>query len=140
MTVSPLFPRARLDVIAKLVQLANDGTEVIWIPGNHDHAFRNAVGKEVCGIRVAYEATHEMPTGRLLLVTHGDVLDAQIRKGTSLEKFGATAYGLSLEADVLYHSLQESMGRDVMAFCWYQAAPEVGQGIHRAVRIRGGAI
>lgn len=117
MKVSPIVPETHLSVIAKLVRLANQATEVIYIPGNHDHQFRNAVGREICGIPVMLEASHEMPSGQRLLVTHGDILDGQIRKGTSLEKFGAAAYGLLLEADVLYNRLRESLGREFMPIC-----------------------
>ncbi len=117
MKVSPVFPGAHLDVIAQIVRLASRGSEVIYIPGNHDHEFRNAVGREICGIPVMLEASHELPTGEKLLVTHGDVLDGQIRKGTNLEKFGAAAYALLLEADVLYNRLRESMGGDFLPIC-----------------------
>ena len=52
-----------------------------------------------------------------MLVTHGDVLDRQIRKGTNLEKFGAAAYAVLLEMDVLYNRLRESIGRDFTPVC-----------------------
>ena len=117
MKVSPIFPEAHLEVIAEIVRLATRGSEVIYIPGNHDHQFRNAAGREICGIPVMFEASHELASGEKLLVTHGDVLDGQIRKGTNLEKFGAAAYALLLEADVLYNRLRESMGGDFMPIC-----------------------
>ena len=117
MKVSPIFPKSHLNVIAKLVQLANQGTEVIYIPGNHDHEFRNTVGKEICGIPVMYEASHELPSGQRLLVVHGDILDGRIRKGTNLEKFGAAAYAMLTEADVLYNRLRESLGGEFMPVC-----------------------
>ena len=117
MKVSPMFPKAHLSVITRLVQLARQGTEVIYIPGNHDHEFRGTVGREICGIPVMFEASHELASGEKLLVTHGDVLDGQIRRGTNLEKFGAAAYGLLLEADVLYNRLRERLGGDFMPVC-----------------------
>ena len=64
MKVSPIFPKAHLSVIAKLVGLAHQGTEVIYIPGNHDHEFRATVGREICGIPVMFEVSHEMPSGQ----------------------------------------------------------------------------
>ena len=47
MKVSPIFPEAHLEVIAAIVRLATRGSDVIYIPGNHDHQFRNAVGWEI---------------------------------------------------------------------------------------------
>ena len=81
----PAFPEAHLKVIAALVHLASQGTDVIYIPGNHDHEFRSLVGREVMGMPVMLEAEHVMPTGERLLVHHGDVLDGRIRKGTNLD-------------------------------------------------------
>ena len=108
----PMFPRQHLAVIAELVELARSGTEVIYIPGNHDWEFRNMVGRDICGIPVLLEACHTTPAGQRLLVTHGDVLDGAIRTGTNLEKFGAAAYYLLLQADVLFNRLRRSLGQD----------------------------
>ena len=107
MKLSPISSKAHLSVIAKLVQLANQGTEVIYVPGNHDHDFRATVGREICGIPVMFEASHEMASGQELLVTHGGVLDGQIRQGTKLETFGAATYAVLLEIDVLYNRLHD---------------------------------
>lgn len=108
----PMFCDRHLAVIAELVHLASRGTEVIYIPGNHDHEFRNMTGREICGIPVMLEATHITPDGKRLLITHGDIFDGQIRKGTNLEKFGAAAYFLLMEADVLLNRLRRRLGGD----------------------------
>lgn len=112
MRVRPIFPDTHLSVIAELVHLANRGTEVIFIPGNHDYQFRTMAGRDICGIPVMLEATHTTPCGKKLLVAHGDVLDGQIRQGTNLEKFGAAAYFVLMEADVLINKLRRKLGQD----------------------------
>lgn len=108
----PLFPAQHLAVIAAFVELARHGTDVVYIPGNHDCEFRNMVGRDICGIPVMLEACHTTPAGKRLLVTHGDVLDGAIRKGTNLEKFGAAAYAVLLQADVLFNRLRRLIGQD----------------------------
>jgi UDP-2,3-diacylglucosamine pyrophosphatase LpxH len=110
----PLFPASHINVLTELMHLANRGTEVIYVPGNHDFEFRQLVGRDICGIPVMMEAKHTTPAGRRLLVMHGDVLDGRIRKGTNLEKFGAAAYFLLSEADVLYNRLRSRLGQDYL--------------------------
>jgi UDP-2,3-diacylglucosamine pyrophosphatase LpxH len=38
-------------VLGRLLQLSQTGTEVLYIPGNHDHDFRKMAGRDICGIR-----------------------------------------------------------------------------------------
>lgn len=111
----PRFPDAHIKVVAALTQLARRGTEVLFIPGNHDHEFRKLVGQKICGIPVMLEAIHERPNGERLLVTHGDLLDGRIRKGTQLEKFGVAAYLFLTEVDVLINKWRRTLGQDYLS-------------------------
>jgi UDP-2,3-diacylglucosamine pyrophosphatase LpxH len=108
----PLFADAHLRVIAELISLASRGTDVIYIPGNHDHEFRAIAGRDICGIPVLLEACHMTPCGKKLLVTHGDILDGRIRMGTNLEKFGAAAYFLVRQVDASLNGLRRLLGQD----------------------------
>ena len=64
----PLFMDQHLQVVSQLIALANRGTDVIYIPGNHDHEFRAIAGRDICGIPVQIEACHMTPDGKKLLV------------------------------------------------------------------------
>ncbi|MEL7450469.1 MAG: UDP-2,3-diacylglucosamine diphosphatase [Pseudomonadota bacterium] len=108
----PLFPDAHLRVIARLVQLAASGTEVIYVPGNHDAEFRGLAGRDICGISVRLEAEHTTAAGQRLLILHGDTLDPQVRQGTNLERFGAAAYNFILGADAAINQLRRRFGKD----------------------------
>ena len=112
MKSKPMFPDTHMRVVAELARLAASGTEVIFIPGNHDHEFRSLVGRDVMGMPVMLEAEHVMPSGERLLVHHGDVLDGRIRKGTNLEKFAAAGYFLLTEADNIINAWRRRMGHD----------------------------
>jgi UDP-2,3-diacylglucosamine pyrophosphatase LpxH len=112
----PMFPDHHMRVIAELARFAAAGTEVVFIPGNHDHEFRSVAGREIFGIPVALEAEHRTPAGDKLLVTHGDLLDGRIRKGTSLEKFGAAAYRFLTDADALLNRWRRALGRDYVSY------------------------
>lgn len=108
----PLFPDTHLRVIAELISLAGRGTEIVYVPGNHDFEFRSIAGRDICGIPVLLEACHMTPRGKKFLVTHGDILDRQIRRGTNLEKFGAAAYSVVRQADAALNGLRRRLGQD----------------------------
>jgi UDP-2,3-diacylglucosamine pyrophosphatase LpxH len=111
----PRFPDVHMQVVSALTQLARRGTEVLFIPGNHDHEFRKLRGQKICGIPVLLEAVHERPNGERMLVMHGDLLDARIRKGSQLEKFGVAAYLLLTEVDVLINKCRRTLGQDYLS-------------------------
>lgn len=112
MRKQPLFPGLHIEVVDELLRASRSGTEVVFIPGNHDCEFRSIAGGDVMGIPVMLETTHETADGRKFLVTHGDVLDRQIRRGTNLEKFGAAAYYYLLRADVAINQFRRFLGKD----------------------------
>ncbi|MEL7538707.1 MAG: UDP-2,3-diacylglucosamine diphosphatase [Pseudomonadota bacterium] len=99
-------------VVARLLALADEGTEVIYIPGNHDREVRALVGSTLRGVKVLIEDTHVAADGKRYLVTHGDVLDQHVRKHNKFELFGAAAYHLLLEIDVQINKLRSRFGRD----------------------------
>jgi UDP-2,3-diacylglucosamine pyrophosphatase LpxH len=108
----PRFPDLHLRVIAEFARLAAAGTQVMYIPGNHDHEFRRFAGRDLAGIPVRLEAVHERLNGERLLVTHGDLLDGRIRKGNNLEKFGIAAYLFLTETDVVLNRWRRVLGRE----------------------------
>lgn len=111
----PRFCDRHMQVVAEFVRLARTGTEILYIPGNHDHVFRNLIGHELLGIPIHMEAIHETAGGERLLVTHGDLLDGRIRQGTGLERFGAAAYVVLNEFEVLVNHWRRSLGQDYVS-------------------------
>ena len=111
----PQFPDTHRLIVSKLIALANSRTEVIFIPGNHDYQFRDLAGRDICGISVHLESSHLTCSGKRLLITHGDILDGRIRKGTNLEKFGASAYRMLMQLDVIVNRLRSRLGRDYVS-------------------------
>ena len=115
MKVRPRFPDIHRQLVSRFIQLANTGTEVIFIPGNHDAEFRDLAGRDLCGIPVMLEAAHETAAGQRLLVTHGDVFDREIRRGTNLEQFGAAAYAVILQLDVMINQFRHRLGHEYLS-------------------------
>lgn len=90
------WPQAHNDVIRTLLGKAKRGTRVIYIPGNHDGAFREYVGMVFGNVEIHREIVHETADGRRFLVLHGDEFDAVIKASPLIASLGDTAYSLVL--------------------------------------------
>ena len=106
----PVLPDDHRAVIGRLVEAANNGTRVVFVPGNHDEEFRRVAGTHICGVEIRLEVEHVTARGERLLTMHGDVLDATIREGTNLERFAAAVYTALLEADVRLQRVRTGLG------------------------------
>src|SRR5258708_37924292 len=73
------WPQAHNDGVQKSMRKARKGTNVIYIPGNHDEAARQYCQLTFGEGKVEEEAIHEMPHGRKLLVIHGDQFNGILR-------------------------------------------------------------
>lgn len=79
-------------VVEALHALRRAGTEIVYIPGNHDRPIRKFCGLALPAMRVRRRAIHVTADGRRLLVTHGDEFDNITHFGTLQEKFGDWLY------------------------------------------------
>ncbi|MGB3392756.1 MAG: UDP-2,3-diacylglucosamine diphosphatase [Stenotrophomonas sp.] len=70
---------AHNDVIEALHALRRAGTEIIYIPGNHDAPLRRTCGLMLPAMQVRRRAIHVTADGRRLLVVHGDDYDGITR-------------------------------------------------------------
>ncbi len=114
MKTRAIFPDAHRNVLARFFQIAQSGTEVAYIPGNHDFQLRELAGRDIFGVPVMLEAQHQTSDGRRLLVTHGDQLDQQVRQDTSLQQFGAAAYRVLVNLDVIVNEMRSRLGREYL--------------------------
>ena len=95
------WPPRHNDVVRCVLKMAKHGTRVIYVPGNHDEAFRDYVGLNFGGIEVAAEAVHMTADGRRLLVLHGDEFDGVVLYAKWLAFLGDHAYTLLLKLNRL---------------------------------------
>jgi UDP-2,3-diacylglucosamine pyrophosphatase LpxH len=72
------WPQAHNDVVQKVLRRARKGTQVVYVPGNHDEFARQFVGLDFGGIAIRAEAEHRLLDGRRLWVVHGDFADGVI--------------------------------------------------------------
>ncbi|RSV18474.1 UDP-2,3-diacylglucosamine diphosphatase [Sphingomonas sp. ABOLG] len=104
------WPAAHSDVVWRLLKRAGRGTRMIFIPGNHDEAFRQFCGLDFGGIAIRRNAIHVTADGRRLLVLHGDEFDAITLAHRWLAHVGDTAYSLLMLANRAVNAFRRRFG------------------------------
>jgi UDP-2,3-diacylglucosamine pyrophosphatase LpxH len=100
------------DVLRLILRHARSGTQVTYIPGNHDEMFRSwlPMGLEIGGIRLCREASHVTADGRRLLVIHGDEFDSVVRYAKLLALLGDGAYTAALTVNRWFNAARRRLG------------------------------
>ena len=106
MSKSFRWPQTHNDVLHQLLKLSKSGTQVIYLPGNHDAPLQQYHGLQFGEIEVAREISHITAKGQKLLVLHGDQFDSQLALGKLTTKLGDFGYDLLLFLDRCYHKVQ----------------------------------
>lgn len=104
------WPKINDQIIAAIINKANNGTKVFYLPGNHDEILRKYCGMNVCGIRVVNEVVHTTKDGRRYLVLHGDKFDFVVQKKKWLAGIGSVSYDLLLIINRWYNSIRSTLG------------------------------
>ncbi len=90
------WPQAHNDVLQKLLRQVRKGTDLVYIPGNHDEAMRDYCGLQFGGIAIERQAVHTGADGKRYLVMHGDEFDVVVRYARWLALLGDWSYMLAL--------------------------------------------
>lgn len=98
------------EAIRLLLRHARHGARVTYIPGNHDEIFRDWLGLEVAGIRLARQAEHVTADGRRLLVLHGDEFDSVVRYARTIALLGDWAYDRAIWANRHFNWARRRLG------------------------------
>jgi len=100
------------EVLQLILRHARAGTEITYIPGNHDEMFRPWLpqGLEIAGIRLAREAEHTTADGRRLWVIHGDEFDSVVRYAPFLALLGDGAYTVALVVNRWFNAARRRLG------------------------------
>ena len=104
------WPEAHNKVVRAILEKARSGTEVIYLPGNHDEVFRGHLGAEFGRVAVRDEVVHTTADGRRLLVLHGDKFDRVVQNGRWLAMLGSRLYDLLLSANHLLNQMRRRLG------------------------------
>lgn len=97
-------------VLEALHAQARAGTEIVYVPGNHDRAIRRFCGLMMPTMQVRRRSIHTLLDGRRLLVTHGDDYDAVTHFGGLQEKFGDWLYYRILTGNRITNHVRRRLG------------------------------
>ena len=100
------------DCIQKILKLARKGTEIIYVPGNHDEFLRYFCDEKFAfgNIKLVDQDVYESVSGKKYLVIHGDQFDAIIRNAKWITKLGSWAYELSISINVFVNFFRRMFG------------------------------
>jgi len=104
------WPEAHSRVLREILHKVDTGTRVIYVPGNHDEAFRDYWGRNIAGVEVMREAIHQTADGKRLLVVHGDQFDGVIACAKWLAHLGDWAYTLALQLNEAFSAVRRDLG------------------------------
>ncbi len=105
-----IWPQGHNDVVQMILRKARKGTQVIYVPGNHDDFARNYVDHHFGGIEVVYDAEHTTIDGKRLWITHGDLFDGVMQYARWLAYLGDRLYQSALLANAWFNRARARMG------------------------------
>lgn len=104
------WPQSHNDVVQKILRKARKGTEIIYVPGNHDEGLRRYIGTHFGGIEVRNTDIYEAVNGNKYLVIHGDNFDNVMLYARWLAYLGDYAYDFVLSLNNVFNGLRRLMG------------------------------
>ncbi len=109
------------DVVQKLLRKARKGTEVIYIPGNHDECLRDFSASNLVfgGIQLQDDTIHVTADGKKLLILHGDFFDGVVTHAKWLALLGDWAYTIMLGVNGIYNKIRRYFGYDYWSLSAY---------------------
>lgn len=106
------FPKSHLRVIKKIIDMAADGTEVIYITGNHDEMLRKFSDTNIGNISIVDKVVLELDNKKKAWIFHGDVFDLSIQNAKWLAKLGGYGYDFLIVLNSLVNWCLEKLGRE----------------------------
>lgn len=96
------WPETHNQIIEKFLQIVETGTNVIYLPGNHDDILRNYIGQSFGKILLQDEIIHILKDGRKMLCIHGDIFDIITSKYRWIAILGDIGYGILCKLNFIY--------------------------------------
>jgi UDP-2,3-diacylglucosamine pyrophosphatase LpxH len=98
------------NVVQNVLKKAKKGTQVIFVPGNHDESIRQFIDLDFGGIRIRDELVHVTAKGKRMLVLHGDRFDGVIACAKWLAYVGDSLYTMILKFNQVFNAWRARAG------------------------------
>jgi UDP-2,3-diacylglucosamine pyrophosphatase LpxH len=96
--------------VQKVLKRARHGSQVIFVPGNHDEALREYVDTSFGDIRVVREHVHVAADGKRYVLVHGDEFDQVTRYHRWVAVLGDLAYNALVRVNLLLSLIRRTLG------------------------------
>lgn len=125
------FPKSHLKVVKKLISFATKESEVFYITGNHDEAFRNFTDFELGKLKLCNK--HVLKLGhKKAWIFHGDAFDASVQHSKWIAKLGGKGYDLLIAINNLVNWFLEKIGKEKYSF-----SKKIKNNVKKAVKYIG---
>lgn len=114
-----IWPESHGAVLREILRIANAGTRVVFIPGNHDDGLRAYCGTRFGTIEIERDAVHVTAAGQRYLVTHGDEYDVVVNHARWLALVGDRSYALALAINTPFNWVRGKLGFDYWSLSAY---------------------
>ena len=98
------------NIVQIVLKKAKKGTNVIFVPGNHDEAARQFIALDFGGIQVRDELIHTTADGKRMLVLHGDRFDGVIACAKWIAHLGDSMYTVILKLNQIFNHWRARAG------------------------------
>lgn len=98
------------NVVQTVLKKAKKGTNVVFVPGNHDEVIRQFIDLDFGGIKIRDELVHTTANGKRMLVLHGDRFDGVIACAKWLAYVGDNLYTIILKFNQWFNSWRARAG------------------------------
>ncbi|SFD74112.1 UDP-2,3-diacylglucosamine diphosphatase [Thermophagus xiamenensis] len=109
------FPSSHLKVVRQLIKMMENGTQIIYIPGNHDEVLRRFTSLNLGNFSIENKAVLSLDNKKTWIF-HGDVFDVFMHHSKWLARLGAKGYGLLNLLNKAVNSLLSVFGKKPLSF------------------------
>lgn len=103
------WPQEHNDVIQKILRKGRKGTEIIYIPGNHDEFLQGFHGM-YASVSLQKNCVHTTVDGRRILVIHGHELDTVVQNMGWLAHAGDVGYRVLMRCNGVVNAIRGMLG------------------------------
>ena len=110
------FPKSHMNVLRRIMKMANNGVEVIYITGNHDDMLRKYSDLTFGNLKLVDKYIVELDNKKVW-VFHGDIFDSTTNGSAKfIAKLGGKGYDLLILLNRMVNWCLERTGREKMSF------------------------
>lgn len=109
------FPETHMEVIRRFLKMAENGTQIVYITGNHDEVFRKFTPFKLGNFHLVDKYIFTVG-GKTHWAFHGDIFDATTKGYAKiLAKLGGKGYDLLIWFNRLVNDVLDAMGKERMS-------------------------